>query len=469
MRTSTGRVPPPPGRATMRTWLTRRLLLPAVQTVLRNQCWDCYRELDETQWLSPGRIRDHQEQQLRRLLDHAYGSVPLYRRAFEEAGLTPSDIKHVDDLRRLPIQTKQTLRANHPHNTVARDVPDRDRIPNSTSGSTGTPFEFMMSRRLMGMRWGRYLRGNTWTGMTIGEPFLRLWGPHGRPLVEKTAIGFTLNMKELSAFGMDRERMRAYVDLIRAYRPKVIEAYASAAAGLAVFMKHHGITDVQVDAVVTSGETLYESNRQTIEETFHCSVFNRYGCREFGGIAHECSLHTGVHVNAESFLIEFVEDHRTPRTGLSRIVLTNLDNFTMPFIRYDIGDVGHPGTRACPCGRGLPLIQAPFGRMIDLVFSPSGRMISVHYLTLLFGDYNQHVAGFQATQTAPDQLHVLIVPTGRFTADVEKELTGRLQEHAGPDMQIRLEPVRDIPEGENGKRALLRSELHGAPVTRRVA
>jgi phenylacetate-CoA ligase len=258
---------------------------------------------------------------------------------------------------------------------------------------------------------------------------------------------------------MDRERMLAYLRHIRAYRPRIIEAYASAAAGLAVFMNQNGITDVHVDAVVTSGETLFEAHRQAIEQAFHCPVFNRYGCREFGGIAHECAEHRGLHLNAESFIMELVADERTAETGLYRIVLTNLDNFTMPFIRYDIGDMGQPASTFCACGRGLPLIEAPFGRMIDLVFSPSDRMISVHFLTLLFGDYSQHVSGFQAVQTAPDRLDVLFVPTDSLTPMIEKELHGRLQEHTGEDMHVVLEPVSQLPEGPHGKRALLRSNV----------
>jgi phenylacetate-CoA ligase len=441
----------------MRTWLTQRILLPAVQSALRNGAWDCYTELNETQWSSPQRILAHQHEKLSQLLRHAYATVPLYRRAFDGAGLVPDDVKRPEDLALLPIQTKASLREGHPHDTVSRTALAADRIANSTSGSTGSPFEFTMSRRLMGMRWGRYLRGQTWTGMRLGDRYVRLWGPHGRPPLERAAIAFTLNMTELSAFGMDPARMLSYVNLIRQRRPRIIEAYASAAAGLAVFMNQNGLADVHVDAVITSGETLFAAHRAAIEQAFHCPVFNRYGCREFGGIAHECAAHHGLHVNAESFVVEFIEDERTVRTGLRRIVLTNLDNLTMPFIRYDIGDIGRPGTAPCSCGRGLPVIEAPFGRMIDLVFSPSGRMISVHFLTLLFGDYSRYVSGFQAIQTAPDRLDVLFVPTGRLTPMIEKELHARLLEHAGEDMQVVLEPVAELPEGDNGKRALLRS------------
>ena len=396
------------------------------------------------------------------MLEHAYENVPMYRGAFQDAQITPADINTPDDLKLLPIQTKETLRENYPHNTIAQNVSEKDKIPNSTSGSTGSPVEFMMSRQLMGMRWGRYLRGNTWTRMDIGERYLRIWGPHGKPFFERFSIGFTLNMKELSAFGMDEPRMLEYVLFIKRYKPKIIEAYASAMAGLAIFINRQGITDVKVDAVITSGETLFEAYREQIEQAFHCKVFNRYGGREFGAIAHECSEHTALHLNAESFFIEFVENEQTANTGLYNIVLTNLDNFTMPFIRYEIGDVGKPATKVCPCGRGLPLMAEPFGRMIDIVMSPSGRMVSVHYLTLLFGDYNEYVKGFRATQTQEDQLEVMIVPSERYSNEIGEVLRQKVQEHTGDDMEVTFIPVDEIPPSETGKRALLRSLVNKA-------
>ncbi|HIE27737.1 TPA: phenylacetate--CoA ligase family protein [Candidatus Poribacteria bacterium] len=441
----------------MRVLLTKHILFPAVQFLLKNRCWDYYKELEQTQWYSHEEIQQLQWKKLKTLLEYAYKYVPLYRQEFQDAQITPEDINTPDDLKLLPIQTKATLRENYPHNSIAEGVFEKDKIPNSTSGSTGSPFEFMMSRQLMGMRWGRYLRGNTWTGLNIGEKYLRIWGPHGKPFTERFSIGFALNMKELSAFGMDKQRMQEYVEYIKKYNPKIIEAYASAAAGLAMFINQEGITDVKVDAVITSGETLFEAYRREIEQAFNCKAFNRYGCREFGAIAHECSEHTALHLNAESFFIEFVEDEQTANTGLYKIVLTNLDNFTMPFIRYEIGDVGRPADKVCPCGRGLPLIAEPFGRMIDIVMSPSGRMVSVHYLTLLFGDYNEYVKGFQATQTQEDKLEVMIVPSERYNDDIGEVLRQKVQEHTGDDMEVTFIPVAEIPPSETGKRALLKS------------
>ena len=440
----------------MRTILAKRVLFPIIQIVLKNRCWDYYKVVEESQWYSPEEIQELQWKKLKELLEHAYENVPLYHQAFEEAGLKPGDINHPDDMSRLPIMTKEIFRENYPHNTVAKNVPKSDMVLNNTSGSTGSPFQFMMSRRLVGMRWAYYIRGNKWVNLDVGERFVRLWGVR-RSFKERVSIGFTLNMKTLSAFGMDEEQMQKYVEYIKKHPPKIIEAYASAATRLAMFINSQGIRNVKVGAVITSGETLPEAHRKEIELAFNCEVFNRYGCREFGAIAHECSEHTGLHLNAESFFIEFVEDEQTANTGLYKIILTNLENYAMPFIRYDIGDMGRPSDKICTCGRGLPLIAEPYGRIIDLVMSPSGRMISVHYITLLFGSYNEYVKGFQANQTKEDTLEVLIVPTEKFNQEISDMLRAKVQDHTGSDMQVVFKLVDDIPQGESGKRAILRN------------
>jgi len=450
----------------MRTTLAKHLLFPIIQFALKNRCWDYYKVVEESQWYSPEEIQKLQWRKLKELLEHAYENVPLYHQAFEEAGLKPGDINHPDDMSKLPIMTKEIFRENYPHNTLAKNVSKSDMVLNNTSGSTGSPFQFMMNRRLVGMRWAYYIRGNKWVNLDVGERFVRLWGVR-KSFKERVSIGFTLNMKTLSAFGMDEERMEEYVEYIKKHQPKVIEAYASAATRLAMFINSQGIRDIKVGAVITSGETLPEAHRKEIELAFNCNVFNRYGCREFGAIAHECSEHTGLHLNAESFFIEFVEDEQTANTGLYKIILTNLENYAMPFIRYEIGDMGRPGDKEgtrlvkqdviCTCGRGLPLIAEPHGRIIDLVMSPSGRMVSVHYMTLLFGSYNEYVKGFQATQTQEDKLEVMIVPGERYNDEIGEVLRQKVQEHTGDDMEVMFIPVDEIPPSETGKRALLRS------------
>ncbi len=443
---------------TMRTLLTKHLLFPAVQFVLKNHCWGYYKELEQTQWYSHEKMQQLQWRKLKTLLKHAYEHVPLYRQAFQDAKITPADINTPTDLKLLPIQTKGTLRENYPHNTIAKNASEKDRIKNSTSGSTGSPFEFMMSRQLMGMRWGRYLRGNTWTGMDIGEKFLRIWGRHDMPFVERVTIGFTLNMKALSAFDINKDSVQKYAEFISKYQPKCIEAYTSAVVKLARLMKEANITGVSVPAVIVSAETLYEGNRKLIEEMLHCKVFNRYGAREFGAIAHECSEHNGLHINAESFFVEVVPHENSPEQGkVGKIIITNFDNFTMPLIRYEIGDVGVLSDKQCHCGRGLPLIKTIEGRTTNFLRTPSGDIIPFLYWNYFFEQYGPYIQQFQVIQEELDFIVIKIVPANNYNPEIKSGLIKGVQKQLGEEIKLQVVEVEEIPLSPTGKQICVQS------------
>ena len=445
----------------MRTLLTKHILFPAVQSLLKNHCWDYYKELDQIQWYSQEEIEQLQWRKLKALLEHAYENVPMYLQAFQDAQITPADINTLNDLKLLPIQTKTKLRENYPHNTIAQNALEKDKIPNSTSGSTGSPFEFMVSRQLMGMRWGRYLRGNTWTGMDIGEKYLRIWGHHDKPFVERVAIGFTLNMKELSAFDINKDSVQKYAEFISKSQPKCIEAYTSAVVKLARLMKEANITGISVPAVIVSAETLYEGDRELIEEMLHCRVFNRYGAREFGAIAHECSKHKGLHINAESFFVEIVHDgNSNEQNGMGKIVITNLDNFTMPFIRYEIGDIGvFSDELLCKCGRGLPLIGSIEGRTTDFLKTPSGDIIPFLYWNYFFEQYGKYIQQFQVVQEEIDFIIIKVVPTPKYDLEIRSGIINGLQEQLGAEIKLQVDEVGEIPLSPTGKQICVQSKV----------
>src|SRR5207302_1711333 len=107
---------------------------------------------------------------------------------------------------------------------------------------------------------------------------------------------------------------------------------------------------------------------------FGCPVFDRYGCREVGNIAHECSAHRGLHVHSDINVVELLVGDRpaAPETA-GDVVLTNLTNFVMPIIRYDLGDQAVASASVCTCGRHGPLLERIVGRQVDVTVSPAGK------------------------------------------------------------------------------------------------
>jgi phenylacetate-CoA ligase len=128
----------------------------------------------------------------------------------------------------------------------------------------------------------------------------------------RLGMDLILNVKTLSAFDMTPVRIQKYLAEIRRIKPAILECYASAAARLARYMEAEGKKGLGARVVVSSGETLNATDRQLMEQVFECPIFNRYGCREFGAIAHECDAHDGLHLNMESFIVEMVDENGMP-------------------------------------------------------------------------------------------------------------------------------------------------------------
>ena len=439
----------------MRAALFRWMGVPLGSLYLRENFARRLRALERAEGDDPEAVTARQVASLRDLVAHARAKVPLYRELYKD--VTPGDIRSPADTAMLPPVTKEMLREAYPDRVLAEGAPAGDRIANSTSGSTGTPLPFFMSRSLLAAKGARYLRGNRWAGARPGEPIYQIWGSQEGGALRRGFIRHLAGRVNRSAFDMSPAVMDAYAAEIRAMRPKIVEAYTSAAHALARRLRETGASRLPAGAAVTSGETLTDATRALVGERV-APVYNRYGSREFGAIAHECRARQGLHVHAGSFLAEVADGAGRPITGEpGRILITCFDNRTQPFIRYEIGDVGiceSPGR--CSCGMGLPRLREIKGRVVDLIVNPDGQVISIHYLTLLFEDHAAEVARFQAVQTAPDVLEILMIPTPRMTPEVRATLQARIEAHAGGRMRVELREVSDIPAGPDGKRRLMR-------------
>ncbi|MFH0859838.1 MAG: hypothetical protein V1921_01420 [Candidatus Altiarchaeota archaeon] len=438
--------------------MLRSAVLPLTPLIGTN-FWAEYMKLERSQHMSREKLEELQWKKLKSLIDYSYRNVEYYRRLFDDGRIKPSDIRKRGDMSKIPISTKESL-SKSVDRATSRMCSKKDLISNSTSGSTGTPFKFFMDRQLLDMERANLYRGYEWAGLLFGDPLIKIWGPHN--ITFKTKLFDAIMRRELlSAFNMDDTTMREYAERIRRKRPALLECYVSAAYGLSKFMLDNSIKPPEVGAIITSGETLPESQRKTIEEAFNAKVYNRYGSREFGMIAQECEKQDGLHVNMESFYIETVsfESGEPVREGeRGRMIVTSLENHGMPFIRYDIGDVGILSTVECGCGRGLEAFSEVSGRMIDLIKTPRGKIVSVHFMTLLFEDYADYIRNFQVVEKGSGMLQVLLEPMEKMDERVTGKLRQAMEDYLGEGMTVEFKNVDRIPLTKSGKRAILRRE-----------
>jgi phenylacetate-CoA ligase len=442
--------------ASVERWLFGDVLYPAYHAVKRDPIMAHITELERNQWLSATQLRALQEEKLGRLLRHAAQHVPYYRELSPRA------------LQSLPPLTKAIIRRESKR-LVAENVAPGELHASRTSGSTGEGLYFHVDERSLNWRKASVVRNKSWTGLRRGDRELLLWGS---PIDSARASrlrgrvhSWFARTRLLSAYNLSRQELGKCLRTIASYRPRLITAYPSVLEELAREYVRGGYEPLGVPAFLTSAETLYPHQRKLFEETFEAPVFNRYGGREVGDIAQECSLHDGLHINSDRVLVEIVREDLTPcEPGeLGNVLVTDLDNFGMPFIRYAVGDRAAfaPADAPCRCGRGLPRLSVVEGRAFDIVRFPNGGAVGGTYWTILMKT-RPGIDRFQVVQQQLDEITVRYVadaPLPRETADfLRREIARR----AGNDFRVKFDRVTEISSGAGGKQRIVLSEIKGS-------
>jgi len=438
-----------------------RLLYAKLRFLTNPKFGEEFSSMCESQWFRREKILGIQQMKLRALINHAYENVPYYHRVFKDRGLHPSDFKSVDDLNRLPRLTKDDIRSNF-KDMAATNFSRAQIITDATGGSTGTPLQFYTTQDDQNCARAAELRAYGWCGYRLGDKHAILWGSlfdlkRSEELYNKI-IRFLDRHIMLNCFRMSQESMRMYALRLKKFKPRIVRGYASAVYLFAKFMLHEGVDNIKPKAVITSAETLFDHERTTIEEAFGCEVYDFYGSREASAIASECSEHSGHHISAENYVLECMKEGESAASGETGVILiTNLRNYAMPFIRYEIGDLGRFSDEVCSCGRGLPLISSIEGRTTDIIVTQDGNFISTPVLTLIFKDLP--VKQYQIIQEKIEEITVKIVRGSGYSEKDTKYIIRGMQKFIGKDVQIRLEFVDSIPLTNSGKRRPIISKI----------
>jgi phenylacetate-CoA ligase len=422
------------------------------------------REYEESQYYSEDEIAELRWERLKSILEHAYTNTSFYKKRFDSAGITLKDIKSPEDLSKLPILARKDIQNNY-EEMIARNF-NKDRlIEDMTGGSTATPVKFYYDWDRLSSRWAAKLRHNKWANWEIGDKAALLWGS-SRDM--KEISGFRAKLRNyflnrsisLDTSYFDEESMRDFTMKILRFKPKIFQAYASSMALFAKYVKKNNIKDIQPKGIITSAEVLQEQDRILIEETFECKVFNRYGCREVGTIATECSEHEGMHINAEGIFVEFINQNRQfKEEDLGQIIVTDLLNYAMPLIRYQIGDVGKPLYKNCKCGKGLPLIEKINGRILDFIITPKGKMVSLGGINAYVIAKISGIQQLQFIQDQRDKLKITVIKGPTFDQNSIETLKRKLFQFMDEEMGIDIEYTDQILPEASGKFRFCKSSI----------
>jgi phenylacetate-CoA ligase len=421
-----------------------------------------YRQRDR--W-SEEQMSAYVQRELERTLLQAFEAVPHYRGRWEAAGLWKGDIRGLKlrDLRHLPVVSKEDLR-RRPEAFLSEDEAVRRRVRRQmTSGSSGTPITAVCTveehRQFIA---AREVRSFAWAGGSIRSSRAMIGGRRVVPEALSAPPFHRYNAAErqvyLSAYHISPANVPAYVSALNRYRPRMLTGYAAAYTLLGRMMLERGMRlDYDPDALVLSSEKLTGEMKEMLQSAFRARAFEEYGAVENCVLATECEA-GGLHAHPDFGILEIVDadGEPVPAEVPGRILCTSLIKAAQPLIRYEIGDIGMWSARRCACGRAhLPLLKELVGRLEDVVIGPDGReMVRFHGIFIGL----PHVTEAQGIQEERAQFTVRLVPCPGFGDAETKLIRQRFQERLGP-VEVRVEVVKTIPRGENGKFRAVISKL----------
>ena len=401
-------------------------------------------------------------ERLRELIRHAYDTVPYYHDRMRELGLTPGDIRGRADLPKLPVLTKEDVRANY-ERMVSTSARKRDLVLRHTSGTTGQALRFYYSRSAVAQQWAVWWRHRRRFGVEWGALHANFTGKRVVPIAQEHPPYWRwnrpmrqalLNMQHLTA-----AKIRDVVDFLNSRDFVYYNGYPSVIHAMAASALEAGLTLTRPPRFVFTGaENMLEHQRRDIAALTGATLTDQYGFSEGCGNASHCTA-LAYHEDFEFGILECAdaEPAADGRTA-GRIVCTGFASPDTPLIRYEVGDIGvwEAPHRTCSCGRHSAILAAIDGRRDDYVVTPEGgRIMRFDYLFK-----NTHrIREAQVIQRELGAIVFRIVRRDGYSVGDERALREEVRQWISPTIAVSFEYTDEIPRPPNGKFRAVVSDL----------
>lgn len=409
-----------------------------------------------TPWLNAEKLERLQNKKLRFIIRYSYKYVPFYRRTWKKNGIDPEHIKTKEDLKGLPIITKEIVRENWKE-FVASGFDRNNTKIKSTSGSTGRSLDVLYDYRANDFSDALAARGFYSIGFRPGYKWAYSLPD---PEVEKKFYYISKNV-----FIPSTMHERDQIDLLKKTRPDFIISFPTTLSIISKIIKEEGIEGISPKIIMAWGEPLYKDRRRLIESCFgeKVGVFEYYGAVEFSQMALECEKHNGMHMYPDNIVMELLKGNENVGQGENGdITLTGLNNRAMPLIRYKIGDNGSFDQNSCECGRNFPLIGCVEGRKDEFITLPSGRILGPRLICGAFDEpvfFNSKVSDFNLVQKKKDKIVINVTKGKNYTKDTIKIIDRFMNDLIMEPMSIEINVVESIPKTGSGKTRRIRSKV----------
>ena len=409
--------------------------------------------LDSEKWHESDFLH-YQEEKLEKLIAHCYNHIPYYKRTFHELDISIKDIQSPEDLRKLPLLDKATIR-QFPQELIADNIPFYQRGRGSTSGSTGSPLTLRLDESARAFERALSFFHLLWLGWKASDKIVYLNPRPGSDPTRSLPALSPSNELRLTFRAMDDERMAKTVRLLQDFKPDIISAWPSSLYLLARWMDRQGKTLHSPRFLVTSSENLYSHVREFLENFYQAGVVDFYGQEESVVFAMQCKHRKPYHLQNLLSIPELIPT----QTGLHELVGTTLHNYVMPLLRYRTGDLVRTYNSDCECGRPFPIIESIEGRESDFVVTPENKTVSPLILNYCFHSLNE-LRESQIVQEDRNTLRVIMVPWHNISSDTTQKLLDSLRKTLESDsIRIILEQRNELTNNYGCKTPFIVSHI----------
>ncbi|MBN1502106.1 phenylacetate--CoA ligase family protein [Candidatus Woesearchaeota archaeon] len=418
--------------------------------------WRLYHEQLGNQYKPIDELEKIQLENLKKIVKHAYDYVPFYKRLYDKAGIKPGEIRSLTDINKLPVITKADLKKVKLEDIIAKNISKDRWFRCTTSGSTGEPFMVISDRDTLPVEHAAWLRELSVMGYKIGDRIAKI---RAHEVIKEGKFSRLVNRNLfVKCIDMEQETEK-HIEVLKKFRPDIIETYCSTAFHIAKYLVQSN-DSIKIKGIQIIGTHLSEEQKSIMRKAFcNARICLDYGAAEIMRVAYQCELEQGYHIDTTRFVIELVRNGKPAEQGQEgEMVVTNLENYAMPFIRYRIKDSAVFTSKKCKCGRSFPLLKDIKGRLVDNLVTPSGKIIRIGLFMAVFSDEHEYVDKFQVIKENQTQVLVKIQPTRRMTRKKLQEIKNRIKEKFGDELEVKVKLAKKIPLAQSGKAILIKNK-----------
>lgn len=430
--------------------LVAKYLFLAVEWLRREHVGKFLNELLQNQQLSPSQLAELQENKRRELLNFVENRNGYFRKKYR-------GFDAISDFESLPLMTKEELREQF-QDIVTPDMKSRVYAV-KTSGSTGIPLKFYRDKLIFGYTLASVYRGHSWHGLDVGAKEAMLWGiPMGlKNRLLARGRDLLLNRFRETEYSLNPKVLELFYRAILKKKPAYIFGYSSMVYEFALFVRerNYKAEEMGIRAAICTAESIPEYQRELIEDVFGCQVVSEYGSAETGIISYECK-EGSHHISSDCVLVELLDANgkRVPSGEIGKVIVTVLNSFAAPIIRYDLGDLAIMSEESCDCGINLPILKKIIGRSAGIIVTPGGQCfhsIVIYYLMKEFSEKFGQVRQFRVVQRSVETLDMHIVTTGALSKESISWLKNKSATQFGESLNLNVIECQALVRKPSGK------------------